>query len=199
MAKAKSKAAKSTKKVAKKAAKPTKKVASKAAKKPAKKAAARKVTAIPGGFHSLTPFLIVRGAAAALAFYAKALGAKEKSRMTAPDGSVVHAELRIGDSMLMLSEESPQWGTKSPLTLGGNATHVMIYTKDAEAFVARAVAAGCELVMPVTPMFWGDRYGKIKDPYGHQWSVGTHFENVSPKEMQRRAEAWMKQSTEQSG
>ena len=153
----------------------------------------RKVAAIPKGYRSLTPYLIVRDAASALGFYARAFGAKEVLRLTGAGYSIMHAEIRIGDSMLMISEENPDWGSKSPLTLGGSATHVMIYTRDADAFVARAVAAGCKIEMPVTPMFWGDRYGKISDPYGHQWSVGTHVEDVGPKECQRRADAWAKE------
>ena len=153
----------------------------------------RKVAAIPKGYRSLTPYLIVRDAASALGFYARAFGAKEVLRLTGAGNSIMHAEIRIGDSMLMISEENPDWGSKSPLMLGGSATHVMIYTRDVDAFVAKAVAAGCKVEMPVTPMFWGDRYGKISDPYGHQWSVGTHVEDVGPKECQRRADAWTKE------
>lgn len=159
----------------------------------AKAKAKRKVAAIPKGYHSLTPYLIVRGVAAAMAFYAKAFGARETVRLSGPGDAILHAEIRIGDSMLMLGEENPDWGTKSPLTLGGNAAHLMIYTRDADAFVAKAVAAGCSVEMPVTPMFWGDRYGKIRDPFGHQWSIATHVEDVGPKEMARRAEAWARQ------
>lgn len=195
-AKAKTKpAAKSARTAAKKTAT---KAAPKAAKKAVKKAAPKrttkaKVPPIPKGYHSLTPYLIVRNAGAAMAFYAKAFGAKETLRMAMPDGTVMHGEIKIGDSHLMLSEENPQWGSKSPLMLGGNGTHVMIYTKDVDAAFARAVAAGCTAEMPVTTMFWGDRYGKVSDPYGHQWSIGTNVEIVSPKELQRRADAWMKQ------
>ncbi len=172
-----------------------KKPASKTAKQPARPAAKakRKVLAIPKGYRSLTPYLVVRDAVAALDFYAKAFSAREKVRMSMPDGSVMHAEIQIGDSMLMLSEENPAWGAKSPLLLGGSGAHVMIYTKDVDAFVARAVAAGCSIEFPITNQFWGDRYGKIKDPYGHQWSVGTHVEDVGPKEMARRADAAAKQ------
>lgn len=123
-------------------AKAGKKTAPKAAKKAAPKRATKaKVPPIPKGYHSLTPYLIVRDTAAAMDFYAKAFGAKETLRMSMPDGTVMHAEIKIGDSPLMLSEENPQWGTKSPLTLGGNATHVMIYTKDADAAFARALLA----------------------------------------------------------
>lgn len=179
---------------AKAAKKAAPKVAKKATPRPAAKA---KTPPIPKGYHSLTPYLVVRNAGAAMDFYAKAFGAKEILRMAMPDGSVMHGEIKIGDSHLMLSEENPQWGTKPPLTLGGNGTHVMIYTKDVDAAVARAVAAGCTADMPVTTMFWGDRYGKVTDPYGHQWSIATNVEVVRPKELQRRADAWMKEMAEQ--
>jgi PhnB protein len=115
--------------------------------------------------------------------------------MSMPNGTVMHAEIRIGDSMIMLSEENPAWGSKSPLTLGGSATHVMLYVKDVDTFFSGAVAAGASVDMPVSTMFWGDRYGKLRDPYGHQWSVGTHVEDVSAKEMQRRADAEMAKMT----
>jgi len=197
--KSKAKVTKSTK-TAKTKSGTVKKPASKAAKQPARPAAKtkRKVLAIPKGYRSLTPYLVVRDAAAALDFYAKAFGAKEKVRMAMPDGSVMHAEIQIGDSMLMLSEENPTWGAKSPLLLGGSAAHVMIYTKDVDAFVARAVAAGCTIEFPITNQFWGDRYGRIKDPYGHQWSVGTHVEDVGPKEMERRVNEAGKQMASSS-
>jgi len=167
------------------------------ARKPAK-AKPRKVPAIPKGYHTATPYLIVKGAAAAIAFYVKAFGAKEKVRMTMPDGSVMHAEIMIGDSYLMLSEENPAWGTRSPLALGGNATHVMLYVKDCDAFMARAASAGASVLMPAANMFWGDRYGKLADPFGHQWSIGTHIEDVSPREMRKRADEAGKQMANQA-
>jgi PhnB protein len=177
-----------------------------AAKKPARKPAAKKkaavkkkASAIPTGYHTLTPYLVVRGADAAIALYQKAFGARLKLRMGMPDGSVMHAELQIGDSMFMLSEENPAWDSKSPLLLGGSAAHAMIYTKDVDALFARATAAGCSVVMPPTDMFWGDRYAKITDPFGHPWSLGTHIEDVGPKEMARRAEEWGKQMAAQQG
>lgn len=197
------KTAKKAKPAAKKApVKATKKLPVKsAAKKAVKKAAPakKKVSPIPKGYRSLTPYLIVRNCAEALGFYVKAFGAKEKVRMAMPDGSIMHAEIQIGDSMLMLTEENPSWGAQSPLSLGGNATSVLIYTKDAEALVARAEAAGCTVEMPVAPMFWGDRYGKVRDPYGHSWSVATHFEDVTPKQMQKRADAFAQEMAQQCG
>jgi PhnB protein len=171
-----------------------KKVAAKkpvASKQAAARPKARKVAPIPKGYHTATPYLIVRGAADALAFYTRAFGAKETLRMAGPDGMIMHAEFKIGDSMLMLSEEMPDWGSKSPMLLGGSATHVMLYVKDCDAFVAKAVAAGATVAMPVATQFWGDRYGKIADPFGHVWSVGTHVEDVPPKEMKKRMAAAM--------
>ena len=180
----------------KKATKKARKSSAKKAKKPAKKAAKRapkRVSAIPAGYHTATPYLIVRGAAKALDFYTRAFGAKEKVRMGLPDGTVMHAEMKVGDSMIMLTDENLQWGTRSPESLGGNATHVMLYVKDVDALVARATAAGATVEQPLTDMFWGDRYGKIRDPFGHSWSVATHIEDVGGKEMQRRSEAFAKE------
>lgn len=178
----------STKRTTSKAAKPAKRAAPAKARK-AK--APRRVAAIPKGYHTATPYLVVRGASDAIAFYVRAFGAKEKVCMRMPNGTVMHAEVQVGDSMIMLSEENPQWGSKSPLTLGGSATHVMLYVRDVDAFVARALAAGATVEMPIANMFWGDRYGKIRDPFGHQWSIGTHIEDLTPKETQRRADIEM--------
>jgi PhnB protein len=178
------------------AVRPATRGAPKRAARPARKRAKRKVAPIPKGYRTATPYLIVRGASEAIGFYQRAFGAREVLRLAMPNGTVMHAEIRIGDSMLMLSEENPAWGSKSPLTLGGSATHVMLYVKDVDAFFARAVAAGCAVEMPVADMFWGDRYGKLRDPYGHQWSVGTHVEDLSAKQMQRRADAEMAKMTQ---
>jgi PhnB protein len=158
-----------------------------AARKPATR---RRVSAIPKGYRTVTPYLVVRGAAQALDFYGRAFGAKEKVRMGMPDGTVMHAELKIGDSMVMLADENLEWGAKSPETLGGSATHVMLYVRDVDAFVARALAAGATVEMPLADMFWGDRYGKLRDPFGHVWSVATHREDVPGREMARRARAF---------
>jgi PhnB protein len=167
--------------------------AKKSARKPAPKAKPKKAAPIPKGFHTLTPYLVVRGAKQALEFYARAFGARSKGVIAMPDGSVMHAELQIGDSMLMLSEENPEWGSKSPLLLGGSAAHVMVYARDVDAFMARAAQAGATITMPASDMFWGDRYGKLKDPFGHEWSIGTHLEDMSQKELQRRSDAWAKE------
>jgi PhnB protein len=188
----KKKPAAKAKPAAKKAAKPAKAARAKPATK-----SRRKASPIPKGFHSATPYLVIRGAADALAFYAKAFGARATCVMKMPDGSVMHAEMKIGDSMLMLSEENLQWGSKSPTTLGGSATHVMLYVKDVDASIAKAVSAGATIAMPAADQFWGDRYGKITDPFGHVWSVATHLEDMTPKQLQERADEAMKQMSQQ--
>jgi PhnB protein len=147
------------------------------------------VKPIPDGYHTVTPALAVRGAAEALGFYTRAFGAEEMFRMPGPDGSVAHAEIRIGDSPIMLGEECPERGASAPPTIGGSAVSLHLYVKDVDAAFARATGAGCKVEMPPTNMFWGDRYCKLVDPYGHKWSLGTHVEDVSPGEMQRRMAA----------
>jgi PhnB protein len=183
----------------KKAAKRTKKKSSAARRGAKKSSARRKVSAIPKGYTPATPYLVVRGCGEALAFYAKAFGAKEKVRMDGADGRIMHAEMKIGDAMIMLSDEAPQWGAMSPLALNGNATHVMLYVKDVDAVWARALAAGATVSMPLSTMFWGDRYGKVKDPFGHEWSLATHVEDVGPKEMQRRSAEFARQMAAHAG
>ncbi len=152
-------------------------------------AAKKKVQAIPAGYHSLTPYLTCRGAGKAVEWYEKAFGAKRRGVMTAPDGSVMHAEIVIGNSIVMLGDESPSMGAKSPEALGGSASGLHIYVADTDKAFARAVAAGARAEMPPMDMFWGDRYGKLVDPFGHKWSIATHIEDVSTKEMGKRAEA----------
>jgi PhnB protein len=149
------------------------------------------VKPVPEGFHTATPYLVVRGAAKAIDFYTQAFGAKELYRMPGPDGKISHAEIQIGDSILMLGDENLEWGAQSPETLGGSACHVLLYVESADAVVERAVAAGAQVTMPLQDMFWGDRYGKLKDPFGHEWSVATHIEDVPPEEMEQRAAAAM--------
>ena len=147
------------------------------------------VKPVPDGYHTVTPYLVVRGAAAALEFYAKAFGAREVFRMAGPGGSVPHAEMKIGDSVVMIGDECPAMGATAPPTLGGSAVSLLLYVPDVDASVARAAAAGCTVQMPPTDMFWGDRYGKLQDPFGHVWGIATHKEDVSPEEMARRAAA----------
>ena len=148
-------------------------------------------TSAPTGYHSITPSLVVRGGAAAIEFYQRALGATLKHRMDMPDGKLMHAELTIGDSPFMLGEESADWGTLSPLSLGGSPSTLQIYVADADATFNRAIAAGGEVVFPMTDQFWGDRCGRFKDPFGHQWMVATRLEEVPREEMEQRAAAWV--------
>lgn len=160
------------------------------------KAAARKVTKrvepIPKGYHSLTPNLVVQGAADAIEFYKRAFGAKEKGgRMSDPSGKVLHAEIQIGDSIVMLSDEFPQMGSKAPPSLGGTPSSLMIYVRDVDSAFQKAVAAGAKVKMPVADMFWGDRYGTLEDPFGHMWALGTRKENLTPRETARRMQEAM--------
>ena len=150
------------------------------------------VNPIPEGFHTLTPYLRVRGAAEAIPFYEKALGAELVCKMPGPDGKkIMHAELKVGDSYFMLSDEMPEYGCPSPQSIGGSGASVHVYTDDVDGLFARAVEAGAKGTMPPANMFWGDRFAKIKDPYGHEWSIATHVEDVSPDEMpKRQAEAF---------
>ena len=141
-----------------------------------------KVKPIPDGMHSVTPHLVCDGAAGAIAFYVKAFGATEVARLPGPDGRLLHAQVRIGDSAVMLVDQNPQWGTLGPKALKGTPVTIHLYVPDADAFVERAVAAGATVVMPLADMFWGDRYGLIEDPYGHRWSVATHQRDVQPEE-----------------
>lgn len=148
----------------------------------------------PKGYHSVTPAIIVRDAAKAIDLYKEAFGAEELDRMEGPDGSIMHAEIRIGDSRIMLGEENPAWGTKSPQTLGGVHGSLHIYVDDADAALARAVAAGCEVRAPMEDAFWGDRYGKVTDPFGHEWGIATRVKELTPEEMRKAGEAWMQQA-----
>lgn len=145
------------------------------------------VKPIPDGYHSVTPYLIIHDATAALEFYKKALGAVELMRMPAPGGRIGHAEIRIGDSPVMLADENPEMNARSPRTLGGSPISLMVYVKDVDAVVAQAVAAGAKLVRPVADQFYGDRTGGIDDPFGFHWYIATHVEDVAPDELERRA------------
>lgn len=145
------------------------------------------VKPIPEGYHTLTPYLIVKGAAAALEFYAKALGARELVRMADPSGKVGHAEMKIGDSPFMLADEFPEMGAVAPPAGGGHSVSFLVYVPDVDAAFARALAAGAKAVRPVQDQFYGDRSGTLEDPFGHQWTLATHVEDVSPEEMERRA------------
>jgi len=146
-------------------------------------------TPVPRGFHTATHALVVDDAANALAFYAKALGAKERSRALGPGGKVWHAEIEIGDSVIMVTDEFPDMELKSPKTLGGTSAAVWLYVPDVDAAFQRAVEAGARAVHEPQTMFWGDRFGSVTDPFGHSWSIATHVEDVPPQEMEQRRKA----------
>ena len=151
------------------------------------------VKPIPDGYHSVTPYLIVRGAARAIDFYKQAFGAAELFRMDAPGNKISHAEIKIGDSPVMLADEHPEQGAKSPETLGGSAVHLMIYVEDVDSVFNRALAAGGKETKALQDQFYGDRSGTLTDPFGHSWTVATHKEDVAPQEMQRRMADAMKE------
>lgn len=148
-----------------------------------------KIKTVPEGFHTATPYLIITNAAEAIEFYKKVFGATELSRLTTPDGKVGHAEIRIGDSRIMLADEFPEWDARSPQTIGGSAVFIMLYVDDVDAVVSGAVAAGAKLFRSVEDHFYGDRSGSVTDPFGHKWTISTHKEDVPPEEMKRRASA----------
>jgi PhnB protein len=151
------------------------------------------VKPIPDGYHTVTPYLIVKGARKALEFYQQAFGATVFVCMDGPGGSVAHAEFRVGDSPVMLGEENPAWGAVSPATLGGTPTGICLYVADCDAVFNRAVAAGATVVKPLANQFYGDRSGTVTDPFGHKWTIATHVEDVTPEEMTRRMDEVMKQ------
>ena len=146
---------------------------------------------IPEGYGGLMPSLAVHDAAQAIEFYKQALGATERMRMPTADGKVGHAELEVGGSVIMLSDPFPQATLRPPKELGGTSMGVFLYVDDVDAFVQRAVDAGATLTMPVEDMFWGDRYGKVTDPFGHEWQIATHTEDLTPEEMSERAKEAM--------
>jgi PhnB protein len=148
-----------------------------------------KVKAIPEGYHSVTPYLIVDGAADAIEFYKNVFGAEEVMRMPGPDGRIGHAEIKIGDSFVMLADEHPEMGHRGAKSLGGTPVGILLYVEQVDAVVERAVAAGSKLVRPVEDQFYGDRAGSVEDPFGLLWYVHTHVEDVSPEEMERRMAA----------
>jgi PhnB protein len=146
----------------------------------------KSVRPIPEGYHSVTPYITVNGAARAIDFYQRAFGAKEIMRMNGPDGKVGHAELKIGDSIIMLADEMPGSGTRSPQSLHGTTAGIFLYVNGVDKVFDQAVAAGAKVETPLENMFWGDRYGKLMDPFGHSWSLATHIEDVAPQEMEKR-------------
>ena len=148
-----------------------------------------KARPIPEGYHTVTPYLSIQGAASAVEFYKQAFAAKEVMRIEAPGGKIGHAEVAIGDSRIMLSDEFPERNFRNPRSIGGSPVHIHLYVEDVDSTVKRAVAAGAKVLMPVTDQFYGDRSGSLEDPFGHVWHVATHKEDLSMEEIRRRAAA----------
>jgi PhnB protein len=149
------------------------------------------VQPVPEGYHTVTPYLAVDDAQAAIDFYERAFGAKERGRMAGPEGTIAHAELEIGDSVVMLSDPLPQFQTKPPKEVGAHTAAVFLYVENVDEVVQRAVDAGATLTLPVDDQFWGDRFGAVTDPFGHMWSIATRIEEVSPEELEERSKAAM--------
>ena len=149
----------------------------------------KQVKPIPDGYHSITPYLIIKGAAAAIDFYKQAFGAVELMRMTQPDGRVGHAELKIGDSVVMLADEYPEMQIVSPKTLGNSPVGILLYVEDVDAVFSKALSLGANINKALADQFYGDRTGTLIDPFGHKWTIATHKEDVSPEEMERRMAA----------
>ena len=154
---------------------------------------AAKVDAVPQGYHTITPSLTVGDAPKAIDFYKRAFGAEERFRMPGPDGKIMHAELKIGDSSIMLADEMPEMGGKSPAAYGGTSVAFYLYVQDVDAFWKRAVAAGARITMPLADMFWGDRMGKLEDPFGHAWTPAQHVKDLTPEEIQKGQDAFFAQ------
>jgi len=148
------------------------------------------VKAVPDCLHTLTPHLVLKDAARMIEFYVRAFGATERGRMTGPGGGIAHAELMIGDSVLFLADEFPGAAAQAPATAGGPSVVLHLYVEDADAAFARAVGAGATVTIPLMDAFWGDRFGQVRDPAGHVWSIATHVEDVTPAEMKKRQEEW---------
>jgi PhnB protein len=149
------------------------------------------VQPVPEGYHTVTPYLAVEDASAAIDFYKRAFGAKERGRMAGPGDMVMHAELEIGDSLVMLSDPFPQASTKPPRELGGTSVSIFLYVDDIDAVYEQAVDAGATSVAEPDDMFWGDRFGAVQDPFGHTWTIATHVEDVAPEELEKRSQEFM--------
>lgn len=158
-----------------------------------------KAKPIPDGFHSVTAHLVCRNAGQAIEFYKKAFGAEEVMRMPGPGGSVMHAEIAIGNSRVMLADENPQWDSKSPLLLNGTPVSLHVYVQDVDQAFDRAVKAGAKVKMPVMDMFWGDRFGQVTDPFGHVWSLATHTKDMTPAEIAQAQQEFFKNMAASGG
>jgi PhnB protein len=156
------------------------------------------VKPIPQGFHTATPYLTLNDAARAIDFYQRAFGAQEVMRMNGPGGKIGHAEIKIGDSIIMLADEMPGSGSRSPQSLSGTTAGIFLYVENADAVFNQAVSAGAKVEAPLADMFWGDRFGSLKDPFGHSWSVATHKEDVAPAEMSKRMQEFAAKMAEQT-
>jgi PhnB protein len=156
------------------------------------------VKPIPEGYHSVTPYLVVNDAAKAIEYYTRAFGAKEIMRMDGPPGKIGHAEIMIGDSHIMLSDEMPGSDVRAPQSVGGSTVSIFLYVNDVDSVFKQAVSAGAKENMPPTDMFWGDRFGKLTDPFGHSWALATHKEDVAPQEMAKRSKEAMAQMAQQT-
>jgi len=153
-----------------------------------------RVQPIPQGYHTVSPHLAVRGGVQAMEFYKKAFSAEERGRFMMPDGKrLMHGEVKIGDSIVMIGEENPQNGCPGPQSLGATTVSLYLYVQDVDRVFNQAMAAGAKSVMPVADMFWGDRAGTVSDPFGHQWTIATHKEDVAPEEMKKRGQAFFEQ------
>jgi PhnB protein len=154
---------------------------------------AKKAQAIPKGYHTVTPSIVVAGADKAIDFYTKAFGAEEIMRFPGPDGAIMHAEIRIGDSIVMLGDEMPEQGGRSPKSFGGTPVSFFVYREDVDAAWDQAVNAGAKTIMPLADQFWGDRTGCLEDPFGHRWWLAQHVQDLTPEELQRNAESFFSQ------
>ena len=157
------------------------------------------VKAIPQGYHAVTPYLVVNDGNRAIEYYKKAFGATEVNRMAGPGGKIGHAELKIGDSMIMLSDEMPGGTGHSPQSLGGSSVSIFLYVEDVDSVFNQAVKSGGKADMAPKDMFWGDRFGKLTDPFGHLWALATHIEDIAPQEMEKRAKAAMAEMSQAAG
>lgn len=158
---------------------------------PARKPARRKVEPIPSAYGSVTPHLVLRDCTQAIAFYEKAFGAKVRSRLAAPDGKTMHAEIKIGDTIVMMGDEAPERGVRSAESIGDTPAGLMLYVKDCDTVFSRAVAEGARALAQPADMFWGDRYAQLIDPFGHRWAIATHTKDLTPKQMEAAAAEWM--------